>query len=163
MTTRRTTRIRTMALAGVLAAATLSAIGTASAEGNPVGQDNAGTLQSMQKCADQSEEFRFRFYYNSNTQGAWVNIGHDVYDLARISMGGSSNEEYALQFCDKGNGAYVNVANHAASAYNWYRGYCATVHYNSGFRGATDRIYPNNSANLGATKNNNKSIDFDAC
>ncbi|MFI1106203.1 hypothetical protein [Streptomyces melanogenes] len=158
-------RLRAAALAGCLAAATLSGTGIAAAEGNPTipYDTDHDSWESPHKCADQSEEFRFRFYFNSNYGGAWVNIGHNLSDLASLSIGGSGGGYVALSYCDKGKGAGQRVANNSASAYNWYRGYCATVHYNSGYRGATDRIYPNNGMNLSATYNNNKSINFDAC
>ncbi|MER8184708.1 hypothetical protein [Kitasatospora sp. NPDC094015] len=156
-------RVRTAAFAGFLAVAALSASGVAHAEGDPTRGGASETYTNPEQCADQSEEFRFRFYYNSNYGGAWVNIGHSLPDLARLEPGGSYPGTYPMGFCDKGNGAGQNVANNAASAYNWYRGYCATVHYNSWYRGATDQIFPNNGTNLSATYNNNKSISFAAC
>ncbi|MEU1308421.1 hypothetical protein ABZ419_05920 [Streptomyces cinnamoneus] len=162
-TAKRRGRLRAAAFAGIFTAATLSGAGIASAEGDPTRGGASDTYTSPEQCADQSEEFRFRFYYNSNYGGAWVNIGHSLPDLARLEPGGSYPSTYAMGFCDKGNGAGKNVANNAASAFNWYRGYCATVHYNSWYRGATDQIYPNTGENLSATKNNNRSISFRAC
>lgn len=163
--TKRRNRIRAVAFAGILTAATLSTIGNAGAEGNPTGRDeyDTSTYLNPERCADQSEEFRFRFYFNSNYGGAWTNIGHPMHDLTVMHIGGSGGGDVPLTYCDKGKGAGKVVGNNSASAYNWYRGYCATVFYNSWYRGATDRIYPNNGMNLSATYNNNKSIDFDAC
>ncbi|WP_329498672.1 hypothetical protein [Kitasatospora herbaricolor] len=160
---KRISPLRALAFAGALAAASLLTAGTAAAEGNPVEGVDWDTATSSHKCADQSDQFRFRFYYNSNQAGAWINIGHSVYDLKSVEIGGSGGGYQALYFCDKGNGAGQYVANNAASAYNWFLGYCATVHYNSGYRGAEEHVYPNNGINLTSTKNNNRSINFEAC
>ncbi|MGI5340749.1 hypothetical protein ACQEVS_26815 [Streptomyces sp. CA-181903] len=163
-TAARRHRLRSMTLAGLLTAATLGGIGTAGAEGNPTGRSDYDytTYQNPERCADQSEEFRFRFYFNSGYGGAWTNIGHPMHDLTVMHVGGDAGD-VPLRYCDKGKGAGQVVGNNSASAYNWYRGYCATVFYNSWYRGASDRIAPNNGMNLSATYNNNKSIDFEAC
>ncbi|MFB6559600.1 hypothetical protein ACFCYH_12050 [Streptomyces sp. NPDC056400] len=134
---------------------------SATAEGNPMYQNDEYQYMSAHKCADQTEEYRFRFYYNSNNQGAWVNIGNHVPDLARLAIG--QDQFPALTFCDKGKGAHQRVANNAGSAYNWYQQYCATVHYNSWYRGPSERVAPGYVHNLGPTKNNNKSVSFEGC
>lgn len=158
-------RLRAITVTGILLTATLASAGSASANDPTfdVGSNGADTLQNMARCADHTEEFRFRFYYSAGYTGAWVNVGHNIYDLKAIAMGGSGGGYHPLRFCDKGNGAGQNVANNSASAYNWYSGYCGTVHYSAGYKGASEKIWWGSGQNLTSTKNNNRSISFSQC
>ncbi|MGW1198847.1 hypothetical protein ACWD4B_23875 [Streptomyces sp. NPDC002536] len=162
---KRRTRLASV-LTGAVAAAALSvAASPAFAEGDPTGEstyNNNLTVLSMEKCAEHSEDFRFRFYYHSDYKGAWVNVGHPIYDLKAIGQGDGSYP--ALYFCGgTGDGAGQQVANNAASAYNWFNAYCGTVYYNHGYRGAQDDIFSRSGANLTNTKNNDRSVNFRPC
>ncbi|MFI6685657.1 hypothetical protein [Streptomyces sp. NPDC050485] len=158
--------VRAAALAGALAAVSLAPAGTASAEGNPTtvyDSNGEDTLMSMDKCADHTDNFRFRFFYHSGEAGAWVNVGHPIYDLKSIAMGGSGGGNHPLSFCDQGDGAGQAVANNSASVHNWYDGYCGSVYYSAGYKGAKETIWHNSGADLSATKNNNRSVNFSTC
>ncbi|GGY42251.1 hypothetical protein [Streptomyces tanashiensis] len=169
----RTRRIRMAALVGVLAAASLSLTATpASAEDNPMRDSNYDQWWDLEpdgstfsRCADHTDKFRFRFYYNSDYAGSWINIGHPLWDLLNVYRG---DGPHALTFCDgKGNGAGQVVGNNAASVYNWYDGFCGTVYYNSGYnRKGPYRTYsPRSGGNLAdaGLKNENRSIEFATC
>ncbi|MBO1331374.1 hypothetical protein [Streptomyces sp. VRA16 Mangrove soil] len=117
------------------------------------------------RCAEHSDYFRFRFYYRSNYGGAFINIGQPIWDLKSVS-----NTSYSapLLFCGgPSDGRGQEVANNAASAYNWYIGYCATSYYYKGYQGASsgyaDTLSPRTGRNLGVTANNNRSVNFASC
>ncbi|MET9349971.1 hypothetical protein [Streptomyces termitum] len=170
---KRRSRLRTAVVAGLVAVSALGTSGSALAEGNPLydqpyEQRNAYNEQFgiSEQCSPQSEEFRFRFYYRSNYGGAWINIGKSIWDLKSVSDGSTS---YPLTFCGgPSDGMRQIVANNAASAYNWFEGYCGVVYYYAGYgAGATDRQFdyfsPRSGRNLGPTANNNRSIQFIRC
>ncbi|MGW1198848.1 hypothetical protein ACWD4B_23880 [Streptomyces sp. NPDC002536] len=154
------------AIAGVVAAATLSVAAPAYAEGDPtdvVDTNGDDTIMSPDRCDGHQDRFRFAFYYHSDYKGASVFVGHPIYDLKSISVG-AGNTYPPLRYCEgTGDGAGQQVANNAASAYNWFEGYCATVYYNQGYRGAQDDISSRSGANLTGTNNNNRSINFRHC
>ncbi|MCX5388487.1 hypothetical protein [Streptomyces sp. NBC_00094] len=160
---RTRSRLRAATLAGLLALLPVAATNVAMAEGNPTTPTSSDfdSYWPPEKCADASEEFRFRFYYNSDF-GAWVNIGRSIYDLAALSEGGTGSSQ-VLILCEKGNGDGKRAANNSASTYNWYRDYCSVVYYKSGYKGLADPVYPNSGGNLYHTYNNNKSIKFSSC
>lgn len=149
-----------------MAATALSLAAPAYAEGDPtseVDSNGASTIQSPDRCAQYSDEFRFRFFYHADYKGAWVNVGHPVYDLKSVDFG-VGNSHPALTFCDgTGDGGGQQVANNSASAYNWYDGYCANVYYSAGYRGPRDIVPARNGGNLNQTKNNNRSVNFSRC
>lgn len=155
-------RTRAAVLAGLVTAAALVTMTPALAQNDPTvksASNDVYTLEDPAKCAGQTEEMRFRFYYHQDGQGAWINIGHPVYDLKSISNGFGYN---ALYFCpNTGDGSGQMVANNAASAMNWYEGYGAKVCYSAGYQGNCDYISPRSGMGiLKYTKNNNRSIDF---
>ncbi|MEV7419133.1 hypothetical protein [Streptomyces sp. NPDC089919] len=155
-------RLRTAAVTALLAATTVATGGIAHAESNPTIDLNSNgddTTLSMEKCAEHSEDFRFRFYYSPDYKGAWVNVGHNIYDMKSIDV--TAAPDRALYFCDNGAGGGQQAANNAASAYNWYEGYEATIFYSLGYRGAWDTVRPRSGISLlPNTRNNNRSINF---
>ncbi|MFI6685656.1 hypothetical protein [Streptomyces sp. NPDC050485] len=161
---KRRALVHAAALAGTLVAMSLPVAGTAAAEGNPtyeLNSNGADTTESMEACADHSDQFRFRFYYHAGEAGAWINVGHPIYDLKSIYIGVGGNQ--TLHYCDNGDGAGQVVANNAASAHNWYDGYCAQVFYSAGYKGAKEVVSSHSGINLTSTKNNNRSINFYGC
>lgn len=165
MTVKRRGRLAA-ALTGAVATAALSFASPAHAEGDPsiaVDSNNADSAQSMERCAPNSDEFRFRFFYHADFKGAWVNVGHPIYDLTSLDFG-VGHSAPPLTFCNTGDGGGQQVANNSASAYNWYEGYCANVYYSAGYRGPMDSIFHRSGGNLsGNTRNNNRSINFSHC
>lgn len=164
-------RLSILVLAGVLSGAglslaTLPAATHAAAEGNPTAQIDAmdtDSFWSPEACAGSSDQFRFRLYYHPGQTGAWVNIGHDIDDLEYLDLGDPGPNP--LPFCDgTGAGAGQSSANNAGSAYNWFDGYCATVHYSAGYQGASQRFNPNSGGDLNsALHNNDRSVGFGSC
>ncbi|MEV7021516.1 hypothetical protein [Kitasatospora sp. NPDC093558] len=158
--------MRAAVLAGVMGAALVSFTAPAAmAEGDPtitVKSNDSDTLLDMDKCAEHTDNFRFRFYYHKDYKGAWVNVGHPVWDLKYIDSGVDPAEN-PLRFCGDSDGGGQPAANNSASAYNWYDQYCAYVYYSKGYGGASERIAPHSGGNLGATANNNRSITFGKC
>ncbi|MFF8378484.1 hypothetical protein ACF07V_20425 [Streptomyces sp. NPDC015661] len=161
-TTVRRTRLRTAFVAAVMGASVLSGTGMAHAEGNPTAyiSSDEDTIMSSQKCAGSSEEFRFRLYYSPNYSGAWVNIGHDIYDMLALKM--PYTTPVPLRFCpNTGSGSGQAAGNNAASAYNWYDGYSANVYYSAGYKGAYDYVGSRSGVStLVNTRNDNRSIKF---
>lgn len=153
--------LRSALVAALMGASALSGAGLAHAESDPtidVNSNAESTLLSMEKCADHSEEFRFRFYYSPEYQGAWVNVGHNIYDLMYIKM--MYSPAYPLHFCENGSGGGQQVANNAASAYNWYEGYVGTIHTSAGYKGDWEMIGPRSGHAVLNTRNDNRSIEF---
>ncbi|MFI6685660.1 hypothetical protein [Streptomyces sp. NPDC050485] len=161
----RRSRLGAAAAAAFTAVAALSFATPAHAEGDPtlaVDSNGGDTMQAPEKCAEHTDQFRFRFYYHSGNQGAWVNVGHPVYDLKYIDMGAPPLQP--LKFCPgTGDGALQPIANNAASVFNWYQAYCGTVYYSAGYKGASETIFHGSGANLTSAKNNNRSINFTSC
>ncbi|MEV5507274.1 hypothetical protein [Streptomyces orinoci] len=166
MTVKRRARIAA-ALTGAVAAVALSFGGPAYAENDPtvaIDSNNSDSIESPAACDGHSDDFRFRFYYHSNYQGAWVNVGHPVYDLTSLDFG-VGHTAPPLRFCPgTGDGSGQQAANNSASVYNWYDGYCANVYYSAGYRGPVDHFGPSSGGNLSGTlNNNNRSINFTHC
>ncbi|MFJ5778967.1 hypothetical protein [Streptomyces sp. NPDC093094] len=168
---RRGHRIRRLAAASLTAVAVLAGASPALAEGDPTTGGAYDQWQATnssgqtEQCAEHSDDFRFRFYYRQNYGGAWVNIGANIWDLKSEPTGYGSRP---LLFCGgSSDGKGQQVANNSASAYNWYDGYCATVYYYAGYSGASQGLFdtysPRSGHNLGATRNNNRSIEFARC
>ncbi|WP_086822532.1 hypothetical protein [Streptomyces sp. NRRL B-24572] len=155
-------RLRTALVAAVMGASALTGAGTAHAEGDPTAwiSSDEDTIMSSQKCAGSSEEFRFRLYYSPNYSGAWVNIGHNIYDMLALKM--PYTPAMPLRFCDNtGSGSGQVAGNNAASAYNWYDGYSASVYYSAGYKGAYDFVQRRSGVStLVNTRNDNRSIQF---
>ncbi|MEU5425042.1 hypothetical protein AB0H73_05465 [Streptomyces olivoreticuli] len=154
------------ALTGAVATAALSLAAPAYAEGDPTAFSDANgddTIESPDRCDGHQDRFRFAFYYHSDYKGALVFVGHPVYDLKSINVG-AGNSYPPLRFCEgTGDGAGQQVANNAASAYNWFDGYCANIYYSAGYRGPKDTISSRSGGNLNSTRNNNRSINFNHC
>ncbi|MEU7019628.1 hypothetical protein ABZ990_03075 [Streptomyces sp. NPDC046203] len=176
MITKKKSRGKSAAIvAGVLTALsmTLSAA-PAMAQNNPMIEgdydqwwavETDGTTTFSARCADHTEQQRFRFYYSPNYQGAFINIGHPLYDLLAVYAGDGA---HPLTFCGGGGAGWgQNVGNNAASVYNWYNGYCGTVYYYAGYnrKGAYKSYWPNSGGNLqdAGLRNNNRSIEFSNC
>lgn len=161
-TTSRRRRLRTALVAAVMGASALSGTGMAHAEGDPTAwiSSDEMTIMSMETCAGQSEEYRFRLYYSPNYSGAWVNIGHNIYDMMYLKM--PYSDPTPLRFCpNTGSGSGQSAANNAASAYNWYEGYIGTVYYSAGYKGAFDMVGTRSGmSTLWNTRNDNRSIQF---
>ncbi|MFJ5546498.1 hypothetical protein [Streptomyces sp. NPDC093225] len=171
----RRSRLRAVVATGALAVTAAVALSTAPpalAEANPTLDGNYDTWDAYdleenkpERCADTSDLFRFRFYFNSNYGGSFINIGHPIWDLLAVYMGSGPQP---LRFCG-GPSAGMDqvVGNNAASGYNWYEGYCATVYYYHGYAGAkeglADEFSPRSGHNLGPTYNENRSINFRPC
>ncbi|MFE5594340.1 hypothetical protein [Streptomyces sp. NPDC056549] len=155
-------RLRTALVAAVMGASAFTGSGMAHAEGDPTAwiSSDEDTIMSMETCASQSEEFRFRFYYSPNYQGAWVNVGHNIYDLLNLKM--TASPARPLYFCGgTGSGSGQRAGNNSASAYNWYEGYIGTVYYSAGYKGAFDMVGTRSGiSTLWNTRNNNRSIQF---
>ncbi|GAA4991240.1 hypothetical protein [Kitasatospora paranensis] len=146
--------VRAAVLATVAAAASLATALPAFAEA-PAANDDNDSYYSSEKCAAHSDWFRFRLFYNSGYQGAWVNAGHGIGNFDALQ---TNNGVKALTFCSgTGNGAGQNVKNNTASVYN-YGGHLVVVSVNSWSHGDTDAFYPNTGGNLVATYNNNASM-----
>ncbi|MER5636656.1 hypothetical protein ABT095_06865 [Kitasatospora sp. NPDC002227] len=156
-----------VAAVGAVAAVALSFAGPATAEGDPTGwagSNGDDTVFGPDRCAGSTDWFRFRFYYHTGFGGAWVNIGHPVSDLTAVPVfNGARDVYYPVKFCDgTGDGAGQSAANNAASAYNWFEHYAATVYYSKNFTGGWDRVFPHSGYDLTATRNNNRSINFES-
>lgn len=120
-------------------------------------------VMSMEACKYPSgSKFKFSLYFNSNLKGQYRNIGYSAYDFNAIRIGGSDPGAHALKFCGSmGPGAGLKVKNAAASAQNRHGKYKADVHFNSGYKGARDRMNPGNSMfKLKKTYNQNASFKF---
>ncbi|MEO6084084.1 MAG: hypothetical protein ABIQ18_13375 [Umezawaea sp.] len=159
--------LRATVTAVLMTAGLLASTGSALAEGNPDTYDEFDQIWNYDpvaelpvRCLPHSDEFRFRFYFNSDNKGAWYNIGHNLYDIDVLNDG---INQQSTHFCaGTGNGAGTKVANNAGSAHNWYDHYAANVYFNHGFKGQSDTLWPNSASNLPFTKNNNKSIKFNS-
>ncbi|MET9350110.1 hypothetical protein [Streptomyces termitum] len=181
MVTKKSGRKPASVVAGVFTALGLTALSLAvsavpaAAESNPMIEGDYKQWDAVEvvngnsfpaRCADHTEQFRFRFYYSPNYQGAFINIGHPLYDLLAVYAGDGA---HPLKFCG-GEGAAgwgQNVGNNAASVYNWYDGYCGTVYYYAGYnrKGAYKTYWPHSGGNLQdvGLRNDNRSIDFANC
>ncbi|CAM5309327.1 hypothetical protein [Streptomyces tanashiensis] len=155
-------RLRAALVAAVMGASAFSGAGMAHAEGDPTAwiSSDEMTIMSMETCANQSEEYRFRLYYSPDYKGAWVNIGHNIYDMLALKMPYSPARP--LYFCpNTGTGSGQVAGNNAASAYNWYEGYIGTVYYSAGYKGAFDMVGARSGhSTLWNTRNDNRSIQF---
>ncbi|MER7952416.1 hypothetical protein ABTY59_33995 [Streptomyces sp. NPDC096079] len=153
--------LRAAVVAAVMGASAFTGTGMAHAEGDPTAwvSTDEMTIMSMEKCASQSEEYRFRLYYSPNYAGAWVNIGHPIYDMLALKMPYSPARP--LYFCDgTGSGGGQAAGNNAASAYNWYEGYVGTLYYSAGYKGASEMIGPRSGHSVLSLRNDNRSIQF---
>ncbi|MFC9594788.1 hypothetical protein [Streptomyces sp. NPDC056944] len=169
---KRRNRLRTAVVAGLMAAASLGTVPSALAESNPIIDNDYDQWWSQNtdlgvsdRCADWSYNHRFRFYYRPGYGGAFINIGHNLWDLKAVYRGDGA---HPLTFCGgPSDGWGQEVANNSASAYNWYEGYCATVYYYKGYAGASSGLFdtfsPRSGHDLGRTRNNNRSIEFANC
>ncbi|MFE7602434.1 hypothetical protein [Streptomyces sp. NPDC057494] len=155
-------RLRTALVAAVMGASAFTGSGMAHAESDPTAYSSSDemTIMSMEKCNSGSTDFKFRLYYSPNYQGAWVNIGHSIYDMLALKMPASPARP--LRFCDNtGSGSGQAAGNNAASAYNGYEGYIGTIYYSAGYKGAFDMIGTREGfSTLWNTRNNNRSIQF---
>lgn len=155
-------RLRTALVAAVMGASALSGTGMAHAEGDPTAwiSSDEDTIMSMETCAAHSDQFRFRLYYSPNYSGAWVNVGHNIYDLLALKM--PYTPARPLYFCSgTGSGSGQAAGNNAASAYNWYDGYVGTVYYSAGYKGVSDTVGARSGmSTLWNTRNDNRSIQF---
>ncbi|ARX84333.1 hypothetical protein SMD44_03771 [Streptomyces alboflavus] len=125
-------------------------------------QDEANVM-SMEACEYPSgSKFKFTFFYSSNLKGQYRNVGYNVYDLSAVRIGGSNVGSHVLRYCGSmGPGAGMQVKNNAASAQNRHGKYKADVHFNSGYKGARDRLTPGSSLfRLKHTYNQNASMKF---
>lgn len=175
MITKKSGRKSAAVVAGVLTAFSLAVSAVpAAAQNNPMTEgdydqwwavETVGGVSSSAACADNANQFKFRFYYSPNYQGAFINIGHPLYDLLAVYAGDGA---HPLKFCGGGgSGRGQNVGNNSASVYNDYEGYCGTVYYYAGYnrKGAYKSYWPHSGGNLQdvGLRNDNRSIDFSNC
>ncbi|MFF7775184.1 hypothetical protein ACFZCG_12190 [Streptomyces tanashiensis] len=154
-------RLRTALVAAVMGASAFTGTGMAHAEGDPTAwiSNDEMTIMSMETCANQSEEYRFRLFYSPDYKGAWVNIGHPIYDMLALKM--PYSDPRPLYFCGgTGTGSGQRAGNNAGSAYNYYEGYIGTLYYSAGYKGAFEMIGARSGHTLLNLRNNNRSIEF---
>ncbi|WP_158717030.1 hypothetical protein [Streptomyces rimosus] len=144
---------------GAIGAAIIGGLGAPAAY---AGENEASNLQSMETCSKSpgSSAFKFHLFYNSGHTGAFRNIGYAVYDFGHVYIGaGDPDGGNPLRFCPGGTGAGKSVKNNAASASNTHSKYSATVYFNSGYKGASDRLGAGSfMSRLKNTYNNNASF-----
>jgi hypothetical protein len=106
-------------------------------------------LMSPEACQEipWNSAYKFHIYYNSKQGGAWRNIGYRVYNFDVLRPGGSIPNTYQLKFCSIGAsspwpGSGQRIKNNAASGENTHPKYVAHVYFNSGYKGAEDRLAP---------------------
>ena len=149
------TLLKTLA---VTSAAGLALFAAAPAEASSADDDNV-----LLACQSYDTGFKFKLYYNSNTQGAYRDFGYAVGNFDSVPL--VASDPVALTFCSgTGAGAGQRVKNNAASAHNRHTSYGACVYFNSWFNGAKDSLPPAVptpvSRNLVNTYNENASFQW---
>lgn len=92
--------------------------------------------------------YKFHLYYNSGQNGAYRNIGYNVYNFDVLWNGNNSpGGGEKLRYCIVGGssplpGSDQPVKNNAASGTNDHYKYKARVHFSSGYGGPKDVMNP---------------------
>ncbi|WP_328941764.1 hypothetical protein OG259_08945 [Streptomyces sp. NBC_00250] len=99
-------------------------------------------------AAPSGSAFKFHLYYNSGQNGAYRNIGYNVYNFDVLWNGNNApGGGTPLRYCIVGAsnplpGSNQTVKNNAASGTNDHYKYKARVHFRSGYGGPTDIMNP---------------------
>ncbi|MEF3118894.1 hypothetical protein [Streptomyces chrestomyceticus] len=148
-----------LTICGAVGAAVIGGMGAPAAY---AGSNEESNLLSMETCykSPGNSTFKFHVFYNSGHTGAFRNIGYSVYDFGHVYIGvGDGPSGNPLRFCPGGTGAGKSVKNNAASASNTHSKYSATMYFNSGYKGASDRLGSGSfMSRLKNTYNNNASF-----
>ncbi|OKI06169.1 hypothetical protein A6A06_38065 [Streptomyces sp. CB02923] len=106
-------------------------------------------------------KYKFTFHWSSSLNGSWRHLGYSEWNLGSVPQAGTINASGPLTFCPrKGRGSGQSIMNNSTAAENGHSKYRGWVYYNSGYKGAVDKVPTFSSMRLKKTFNNNASFQW---